>query len=78
MFRDSDTSPEREAERPASETGSTALRAALDAVAELDEAGLRCVPGEPSPRMLRAAAAAAGISLEQARKAYRAMLDTSE
>lgn len=78
MFRESDALDGDEGDRAASEAGSAALQTALDAVAELDRAGLRCVPAEPSARMLRAAAAAAGISLEQARKAYRAMLDTAE
>lgn len=58
--------------------GSETLRAALAAVAELGEAGFACVPSRPSTAMLRAGAAAGGVTLKQAEKIYRAMLSVGE
>jgi hypothetical protein len=50
------------------------LDAALEAIETLADAKVAVVPAEPTPEMIAAGAAAAGITPRQARLAYLAML----
>ena len=54
------------------------MRAALGMISALSAEGLVVVPMSPSPRMLRAASATAGVDETTATRVWRAMIEASE
>lgn len=56
---------------------SDVVQFALEILDEIEHAGLTLVPIEPTPEMVTAASAVAGLDEDTARTVYRAMVENS-